>query len=49
MEPLNGKRLHQTNTDKFGLFTLIIGKGTQTGKGLYKKMLDIPWIDADQF
>jgi hypothetical protein len=50
---LNGiiqwEETHITNTDKYGLFTLIIGKGTQTGNGLYTKMLDIPWIDADQF
>lgn len=50
---LNGtiqwEETHTTNTDKYGLFTLIIGKGTQTGNGLYTKMLDIPWIDADQF
>lgn len=50
---LNGaiqwEETHETNTDKFGLFNLIIGKGKVTGKGAYAKMLDIPWIDADQF
>ena len=40
---------HTTVTDKYGLFSLIIGQGTQTGNGGYTKMLDIPWIDADQF
>ncbi|MEO5582680.1 MAG: hypothetical protein ABIR66_08300 [Saprospiraceae bacterium] len=40
---------HTTTTDKYGLFTLIIGKGTKTGTNPYEKMLDIPWIDADQF
>lgn len=40
---------HTTITDKYGLFSLIIGQGSQTGNGTYTKMLDIPWIDADQF
>ncbi|MEP7322569.1 MAG: hypothetical protein ABI761_11650 [Saprospiraceae bacterium] len=40
---------HTTTTDKYGLFTLIIGKGTKTGTNPYERMLDIPWIDADQF
>lgn len=38
-----------TTTDKYGLFTLIIGQGTPTGNSVYSKLLDIPWIDADQF
>jgi hypothetical protein len=50
---LNGaiewEETHTTNTDKFGLFTLIIGQGKPTGNAKYTKMLDIPWIDADQF
>ncbi|MBK6815038.1 MAG: hypothetical protein IPG82_06180 [Saprospiraceae bacterium] len=40
---------HTTNTDKYGLFTLIIGQGTPTGNSKYPRLLDIPWIDADQF
>ena len=40
---------HTTTTDKYGLFSLTIGLGQQTGNGAYTKMLDIPWIDADQF
>lgn len=40
---------HTTNTDKYGLFSLTIGHGTATGSSIYTKMLDIPWIDADQF
>jgi hypothetical protein len=43
------EEIHTTVTDKYGLFSLIIGQGTQTGNGGYTKMLDIPWIDADQF
>jgi hypothetical protein len=50
---LNGaiqwEETHTTNTDKNGLFNLIIGKGAATGRGGFTKMLDIPWIDADQF
>ncbi len=50
---LNGaiqwEETHTTNTDKYGLFTLIIGKGVPTGNGKIPRMLDIPWIDADQF
>lgn len=37
------------NTDKYGLFSLVIGEGTITGQGQYTKLMDIPWIDADQF
>lgn len=40
---------HTTTTDKYGLFSLIIGQGLQTGNAAYTKLLDIPWIDADQF
>src|SRR4030043_783130 len=40
---------HTTTTYKYGLFSMIIGQGEQTGSGLYSKLLDIPWIEADQF
>ena len=50
---LNGdiqwEETHTTTTDKYGLFSLTIGLGEQTGNGLYSSMLEIPWIDADQF
>lgn len=50
---LNGaiqwEETHTTNTDRYGLFSLIIGQGKSTGNGKIVKMLDIPWIDADQF
>lgn len=50
---LNGdvqwEETHTTTTDKYGLFSLIIGMGQQTGNGGYTNLLDIPWIDADQF
>lgn len=47
--PILYQETHQTITDKNGLFTLIIGNGNLTGEGIYNKLLDIPWIDADQF
>ncbi len=50
---LNGtvqwEETHTTTTDKYGLFSLVIGTGQQTGNGAYTRLLDIPWIDADQF
>ncbi|MBN2611272.1 MAG: hypothetical protein JXB00_06925 [Bacteroidales bacterium] len=50
---LNGtmqwEETHTANTDKYGLFSLIIGQGTPTGNAAYASLLDIPWIDADQF
>jgi hypothetical protein len=50
---LNGtiqwEETHTTNTDAYGLFSLIIGKGNRTPNSTYTKLLDIPWIDADQF
>jgi len=36
-------------TDKYGLFSVVIGKGEQTGDGAYSSLLEMPWIDADQF
>ena len=50
---LNGsiqwEETHTTTTDRYGLFTVVIGAGIQTGNGAYTRLLDIPWIDADQF
>jgi hypothetical protein len=40
---------HSVLTDQYGLFSLIIGHGDQTGTALYSALLDIPWIDADQW
>lgn len=39
---------HVTTTDKYGLFSLVIGKGTLLSS-TYARLLDIPWIDANQF
>ncbi|WNH13626.1 hypothetical protein [Thalassobellus suaedae] len=39
---------HITTTDAHGLFSLVIGKGEVTSTS-YVRLLDIPWIDADQF
>jgi hypothetical protein len=50
---LNGaiqwEETHTTTTDIYGLFNLTIGQGVLTGNGTYSKLLDIPWIYADQF
>jgi len=39
---------HVINTDKYGLFSLTIGLGTYTN-GDYTTLLDIPWINGDQW
>lgn len=40
---------HTTNTDRFGLFSLIIGDGSVSNSGQYPQMIDIPWSAANQF
>jgi hypothetical protein len=40
---------HTTLTDQYGLFSLVIGHGDQTGEGMYSDLLSMPWIDADQW
>jgi hypothetical protein len=47
--PVQWEETHTTNTDKYGLFTLTIGQGQPTGNTAFNHMLDIPWIDANQF
>ncbi|MFP5471711.1 MAG: hypothetical protein ACLGGV_08945 [Bacteroidia bacterium] len=47
--PVQYQETHTVLTDKYGLFSLTIGLGTQTGEGAYTKLLDMPWIDADQW
>lgn len=37
---------HTTTTDKYGLFSLVIGHGTVTDGTI---LLDIPWINGDQW
>ncbi len=39
---------HITTTDKYGMFGATIGLGTAVG-GDYAKLLDIPWINGDQW
>ncbi|WMN11642.1 hypothetical protein QYS49_39110 [Marivirga salinae] len=39
----------ETVTDEYGHFSLVIGKGNLTGSGAYDVLLDIPWIEADQW
>lgn len=47
--PVQYQETHSTLTDAHGLFSLVIGSGKQTGSGEFTKLLDLPWIDADQF
>ena len=47
--PVQWEETHTTTTDKYGLFSLTIGLGQLTASGTYNRLLDIPWIDADQF
>ncbi len=47
--PVQWEETHTTNTDKYGLFTLTIGQGQPTGSAAFNHLLDIPWIDANQF
>src|ERR1035437_9710874 len=40
---------YTTNTDQYGLFSLIIGDGNVTGAGQYQHLIDVPWAAANQF
>jgi hypothetical protein len=40
---------HTALTDKYGLFSLVIGKGTVSSNGQFANLMDLPWIDADQW
>ncbi len=37
------KEVHSTNTDQFGLFSLVIGHGIVSSDGKYQKLTDINW------
>jgi len=37
------KEVHSTNTDQFGLFSLVIGHGVVSLDGKYQKLMDINW------
>lgn len=47
--PTYYQETHETTTDEYGLFSLIIGQGDNTGEGTHDSLLSIPWIDANQF
>ncbi|MDH5610378.1 MAG: hypothetical protein OEY56_12950 [Cyclobacteriaceae bacterium] len=47
--PVQYQEIHTTVTDQDGLFSLVIGQGTITAESTYGALLDIPWIEADQF
>ena len=37
------KEVHSTSTDRFGLFSLVIGHGIVSSDGKYQKLIDINW------
>jgi hypothetical protein len=43
------QEVHSANTDRYGLFSLIIGDGNVSNSGQYQLMVDIPWSAANQF
>jgi hypothetical protein len=47
--PVEYEETHTALTDKYGLFSLVIGHGDVSANGTYNNLLDIPWIDADQW
>ena len=47
--PVLYQETHTTLTDQYGLFSLVIGLGELTGEGQHNTLMDVPWIDADQF
>lgn len=40
---------HKLTTDKYGMFNAVIGKGTISGSGVYANLMNIPWIEGDQW
>lgn len=47
--PILYQETHTAQTDAYGLFSLVIGGGAVTSEGQHATLMDIPWIDADQF
>ena len=47
--PVLYQETHSTLTDQHGLFSLVIGQGKLTSEGQHTTLMEIPWIDADQF
>lgn len=43
------QEVHSANTDRYGLFSLVIGDGTVSNSGQFQFMIDIPWSAANQF
>lgn len=43
------QEVHSASTDRYGLFSLIIGDGIVSNIGQYQLMIDIPWSAANQF
>ena len=47
--PVLYQEAHSTLTDQHGLFSLVIGQGKLTSEGQYATLMEIPWIEANQF
>jgi hypothetical protein len=47
--PVLYQETHTALTDAYGLFSLVIGTGNVTSDGQYAILMDIPWIEANQF
>ncbi|WP_017730942.1 hypothetical protein [Nafulsella turpanensis] len=47
--PVLYQETHTTLTDQHGLFSLVIGQGELTGAGQYATLMELPWIEANQF
>ena len=41
---LEYEETHQTLTDHYGLFNLVIGEGSITNNGIHSDFVDIVWI-----
>jgi hypothetical protein len=46
---LEWEETHQVSTNQFGLFNLVIGKGTTTGLGTATSFSAVKWASADHF
>ena len=40
---------HTVTTDKYGMFSVVIGKGLNLNTGVYDNLMEIPWINGDQW
>jgi hypothetical protein len=40
---------HEVTTDKYGMFNVVIGKGIISNTGTYANLMNVPWINGDQW